>query len=61
VIGCDALAMSGGWSPIVHLMCQRGAKPVWSDEKQAFLAPDVGGAFAAAGSAAGQVRRSGLA
>ncbi|MCJ9752144.1 sarcosine oxidase subunit alpha family protein [Neorhizobium sp. BETTINA12A] len=53
VIGCDALAMSGGWSPIVHLMCQRGAKPVWSDEKQAFLPPDVGGAFLAAGSAAG--------
>jgi sarcosine oxidase subunit alpha len=53
VIACDALAMSGGWSPVVHLMCQRGAKPVWSDEKQAFLAPDVGALFAAAGSAAG--------
>lgn len=53
VIGCDALAMSGGWSPIVHLMCQRGAKPVWSDDRQAFLAPDVGAAFVAAGSAAG--------
>lgn len=52
-IACDALAMSGGWSPIVHLMCQRGAKPVWSDEAQAFLAPDVGSAFVAAGSAAG--------
>jgi methylglutamate dehydrogenase subunit C len=52
-IPCDALAMSGGWSPIVHLMCQRGAKPVWSDEKQAFLAPAVGAAFVAAGSAAG--------
>jgi len=53
VIACDALAMSGGWSPVVHLMCQRGAKPVWSDEKQAFLAPDIGKAFLAAGSAAG--------
>ncbi|MBW6421392.1 sarcosine oxidase subunit alpha family protein [Rhizobium sp. XQZ8] len=53
VIACDALAMSGGWSPIVHLMCQRGAKPVWSEDKQAFMAPDVGGTFAAAGSAAG--------
>ena len=53
VIACDALAMSGGWSPVVNLMCQRGAKPVWSEEKQAFLAPDVGGAFVAAGSAAG--------
>ncbi len=52
-IACDALAISGGWSPIVHLMCQRGAKPVWSDEAQAFMAPDVGSAFIAAGSAAG--------
>lgn len=54
LIDCDALAMSGGWSPIVHLMCQRGARPVWSEEAQAFLAPDVGPLFTAAGSAAGQ-------
>ncbi len=52
-ISCDALAISGGWSPVVHLMCQRGAKPIWSDEAQAFMAPDVGSAFIAAGSAAG--------
>ncbi|MCO5732074.1 sarcosine oxidase subunit alpha family protein [Rhizobium sp. SSA_523] len=52
-IACDALAMSGGWSPIVHLMCQRGARPVWSEERQAFLAPDVGAAFVPAGGAAG--------
>ncbi|NML72762.1 sarcosine oxidase subunit alpha family protein [Rhizobium sp. S-51] len=52
-IACDALAMSGGYSPVIHLACQRGAKPVWSDERQAFLAPDVGGRFAVAGSAAG--------
>jgi len=53
VVACDVLAMSGGWSPVVHLMCQRGAKPVWSDAKHAFMAPDVGAAFVAAGSAAG--------
>ncbi|WP_159950730.1 sarcosine oxidase subunit alpha family protein [Rhizobium sp. 18065] len=52
-IACDALAMSGGYSPIVHLACQRGEKPVWSDEHQAFLAPDVGGGLRLAGSAAG--------
>jgi len=52
-IDCDALLMSGGWSPIVHLACQRGAKPVWSDEKQAFLAPDVGPQLLPAGSASG--------
>ena len=27
-IACDALAMSGGYSPIVHLACQRGAKAI---------------------------------
>lgn len=52
-IACDALAMSGGFSPIVHLACQRGAKPDWSEEKQAFLAPDVGPGLRIAGSAAG--------
>ncbi|MGE7367820.1 sarcosine oxidase subunit alpha family protein [Neorhizobium sp. NPDC001467] len=54
MIECDALAMSGGWSPIVHLMCQRGARPVWSEAAQAFMAPNVGPLFTAAGSAAGQ-------
>ncbi|MFT4182054.1 MAG: sarcosine oxidase subunit alpha family protein [Rhizobium sp.] len=58
-VACDALAMSGGWSPIIHLACQRGAKPVWSDEKQAFLAPTVGGALEIAGAAAGVERVSG--
>ncbi|ACM27430.1 sarcosine oxidase subunit alpha family protein [Rhizobium rhizogenes] len=53
LIACDALAMSGGWSPIIHLACQRGAKPVWSEEKQAFMAPTVGGELEIAGSAAG--------
>ncbi|PWE57061.1 sarcosine oxidase subunit alpha [Metarhizobium album] len=52
-IDCDALLMSGGWSPIIHLACQRGAKPYWSDEKQAFLAPDVGRQLLPAGSASG--------
>lgn len=52
-IACDALAMSGGFSPVVHLACQRGAKPVWSDAAQAFLAPDVGNGLEVAGSAAG--------
>lgn len=58
-IGCDALAMSGGFSPVVHLACQRGAKPVWSDVAQAFLAPDVGAGLWTAGSVAGHASLSG--
>ncbi len=57
-IACDALAMSGGWSPVIHLACQRGGKPVWSEEKQAFLAPVVAG-LDVAGAAAGEASLSG--
>ncbi len=53
-VHCDAVAMSGGWSPIVSLMCHRGARPVWNDTLSAFLPPDVGPQFVAAGSAAGK-------
>ena len=38
-IDCDLLAVSGGFSPVVHLYCQAGYKPVWSDVQAAFL-PD---------------------
>jgi len=37
-IGCDLLAVSGGWSPVVHLHAQSGARPVW-DEAQACFVP----------------------
>jgi sarcosine oxidase subunit alpha len=36
-IACDVLAVSGGFSPVIHLHCQAGSKPVWSDEETAFL------------------------
>ncbi|MFK7892189.1 MAG: sarcosine oxidase subunit alpha family protein [Granulosicoccus sp.] len=34
---CDCVAMSGGFSPDVHLSSQTGAAPVWDDRLQAFL------------------------
>ena len=52
-IKADALAMSGGWSPIIHLACHRDAKPIWSDAKAAFLAPETQDGLTIAGSAAG--------
>ena len=58
LIACDAVAMSGGWSPVIHLACQRGGKPVWSESLQAFLAPDVGSGLVMAGAAAGHYRLS---
>ncbi|MFT7556856.1 MAG: sarcosine oxidase subunit alpha, partial [Planctomycetota bacterium] len=35
-LNCDLLAMSGGWSPVVHLNAQSGARPVWDDEAAMF-------------------------
>ena len=52
-IETDALAMSGGWSPIIHLACHRGGRPVWSDRHAAFLAPERQEGLLIAGSAAG--------
>ncbi|MFO0994112.1 MAG: sarcosine oxidase subunit alpha family protein [Hyphomicrobiales bacterium] len=57
-ITCDALAMSGGWSPIVNLACHKGAKPKWNETIAAFVPPDVGAAFTAAGSARGLMKLS---
>ena len=45
----DALGMSGGWSPVIHLACHRGGKPVWDAAKSAFLAPSVKGLIVAGG------------
>jgi sarcosine oxidase subunit alpha len=35
-LACDLLAVSGGWSPVVHLSSQSGAKAVWDDETAMF-------------------------
>ncbi|MFK7835269.1 MAG: sarcosine oxidase subunit alpha family protein [Sulfitobacter sp.] len=60
-IACDAVAMSGGWSPVVHLWSHCGGKLRW-DTTHACFSPDVdnppkgadGMAFVtAAGAAAG--------
>ena len=54
-INCDAVAMSGGWSPVVNLACHRGAKPTWNETILGFVPPDVGKDFIVAGSAAGRM------
>ena len=38
-IKCDAVAMSGGWSPVVHLWSHCGGKLIW-DVDQAHFRPD---------------------
>ena len=39
-IDCDLLAMSGGWSPAVHLHSHSGGKNRWDHELSGFV-PDV--------------------
>ena len=55
---CDFVAMAGGFNPVVHLACHRGAKPRWDDALAAFLPPNVGSALIAAGSANGSMTLS---
>ncbi|WP_324770573.1 sarcosine oxidase subunit alpha [Pokkaliibacter plantistimulans] len=37
VLTCDTIASSGGWSPVVHLSCHTGSRPVWNDEIIGFV------------------------
>ena len=39
-IACDAVAVSGGWNPAVHLFCQSGGKAGYAQEIAAFV-PDL--------------------
>lgn len=52
-IRVDALAMAGGWNPVVHLACHRGDRPVWNAEAGMFLPPKERDGLMVAGSAAG--------
>jgi len=40
-IACEAVAMSGGWSPVVHLFSHCGGKLIWDQTISAFV-PDAG-------------------
>ena len=52
-LDCDALLVSGGWSPTVHLVSHRGIRPVWNAENACFVAPEIDEPIHVAGSAAG--------
>ena len=39
-VDCDVVAMSGGWSPVVHLWSHCGGKLIW-DDANAMFRPDV--------------------
>ena len=50
---CDLVAMSGGFSPVLHLFAQSGGKACWNDEKACFLPGKPVQAEASIGAAAG--------
>lgn len=55
-IHCDVLAVSGGWSPNVHLTCHQRGRPVWNDDIAAFIpGKELPAAMQVAGAANGQL------
>ncbi|WLS04830.1 sarcosine oxidase subunit alpha family protein [Shinella oryzae] len=38
-LAVDALAMSGGFNPVISLACHRGGRPQWDAKSNVFLAP----------------------
>ncbi|MDH4124258.1 MAG: sarcosine oxidase subunit alpha family protein [Gammaproteobacteria bacterium] len=53
-IECDLLAMSGGWSPAVHLHSHAGGKNVWSEQLLCFLPGETAQQCVVAGAANGR-------
>ncbi len=53
-IDCDLLAMSGGWTPTLHLTSHQGARPRWDERLAAFVADQLPSGMAVAGAANGE-------
>lgn len=51
---CDFVAMSGGWSPAIHLHSQSGGRNEWNDEWQCFVPGDSVQACVSAGAGNGK-------
>ena len=52
-LAVDCLAVSGGWSPAIHLASQAGGKARWDASLQTFLPPEPSQNWIAAGAANG--------
>ena len=52
-LDCDLLAVSGGWSPTVHLFSQSGGKLAWSEEQGCYRPSEPGQATFCAGAVNG--------
>ena len=54
VLDVDTLAVAGGWTPLVHLASQAGARPAWDDARQTFLPGPLPAGWRAVGACAGE-------
>lgn len=53
---CDALGVSGGWNPNVHLTCHQRGRPTWREDLAAFVpGADLPAGLQVAGAAAGEM------
>lgn len=52
-VGCDLVAVSGGWTPSIHLASHLGGRPVWDDAAAALLPGTLPPGMSIAGAAAG--------
>ncbi|MBI01099.1 MAG: sarcosine oxidase subunit alpha [Chloroflexi bacterium] len=50
---CDSILVSGGWSPVIHLLSHRGVKPIWHPTDACFLPGATDESIVVAGAAAG--------
>ena len=53
-IDCDLVAVSGGWSPAVHLHSQAGGRLAWDDSRHCFLPGEARQANVSAGAGNGK-------
>lgn len=55
---CDVLAVAGGWTPLIHLAAQRGARPHYDASVSMFLCPELPAGWQVAGGAGGALSLS---
>lgn len=48
---CDLIIVSGGWSPVLHLLSHKGVKPNWDEKNACFVPPQHNENIAVVGSA----------
>jgi sarcosine oxidase subunit alpha len=54
-IDCDLVAMSGGWSPTLHLTSHKGHRPRWDDDRSIFVPDKLPAGMRVAGAANGNL------